>query len=141
MAAIASATSGMRATSAFTNTMAVIMRSRYPCATTDRLVDRRQRATLVERDQRGAGLLDGVVDREVPRGTPDGAGPLALHVHQADTGLLQPAQDLLGLLGAGGGCRAGPTDHRVGGLTQLGDPHPGVGVGRDHPRRGQPPVT
>ena len=117
MAAIASATSGMRATSAFANTMAVIievkisLRDHRPVGRT--VVQRAE--PFVEQDQRGAGLLDGVVHREVPRGTPDGAGPLALHVHSRTPRSLQPAQDPLGLLGAGGRRTGRPTDHRSGG--------------------------
>src|SRR5687767_5211348 len=94
-AAIASATSGMRATSALTKTMAVIMGDTLA----GRLVDRSEVAALLERHQREAGPVDRVVQREVPGGTGHGAGPLAVDLHQADARGLQPAQDLLGLLG------------------------------------------
>src|SRR4051794_31505082 len=136
MAAISSATSGIRATSAFTNTMAVIMSPTLA----DRLVHRPDRTTLVEGHQRRPGLLDRVMDLEVLLGASEGTAPLALHVHQADAVGLQPAQDLLRLLGRGrrGGARAG--DHGVGTRPQAQDPVPGVCSRRDHPGCGQPTV-
>src|SRR3954464_10017020 len=68
MAAISSATSGIRATSAFTNTMAVIMSPTLA----DRLVHGPDRTTLVEGHQRRPGLLDRVMDLEVLLGASEG---------------------------------------------------------------------
>src|SRR5690242_14002888 len=100
---MASATSGMRATSALTNTMAVITSRTL----SRRLVHRRELAALGERHQREPGLVDGVVHGEVPGRPRDRAGPLPFDVDETDAGGLQPAQHLLGLLGGGGGHRAG----------------------------------
>src|SRR3954464_1825150 len=104
---MASATSGMRATSAFTNTMAVIMGPRYRPRAGSGLVDGRQRASLVEGHQHRAGLLDRVVPGEGAGGAADGAGPLAVDMHEPDAWLLQPPEDLLGLLRARGRGRPG----------------------------------
>src|ERR1700712_2161818 len=103
-----------RATSALTKTMAVIMGSRYP-AVGSGLVHRAELAALVERDQGDARLLHGVVGRQVAGSAPDRAGPLAVDVHQPDPGLLEPPQDLLGLLRRGSGRRSGATDDALGG--------------------------
>ena len=60
---------------------------------------------------------------------------------QAHPGLLEPAQDLLGLLRARGRGRTRTGRHRLGGLAQLGDPDAGVRVRRDHAGCGQPTVA
>src|SRR5215207_8895055 len=98
-AAIASATSGIRATSAFTNTMAVITGPHYRAESlTGGPGDRGEVTPLRERHQRPPGLLDGIVDGQVTARAGDRTAPLALDVDEADTGGLQPAQDRLGLL-------------------------------------------
>src|SRR3954451_13689171 len=110
-AAISSATSGIRATSALTNTIAVIM----AVTLADRLVLGAERPPVLEGHQRLPRLLHRVVHAQVLGGAADRAGPLALDVHQAPPVGLEPAQDLLGLLGRGGRCRAGTRQHRLGG--------------------------
>ena len=70
-------------------------------------------------------------------GAGDGAGPLAVDLDEAHAGGLQPAQDLLGLLGGGGWGRARRRPDRLGGGTQRRDELVGVTTGRDHPGRGQ----
>ena len=88
---------------------------------------RRQRAALVERHQHRARLLDRVVDREVPGGAPHRADPLALDMDQPDPRLLEPAQDLLGLLGARRRGRTRPAlDSMSADIASLRQAHDGV---------------
>ena len=81
----------------------------------DRLVLRTQPTVVLERHQPLPGLLDGVVDAEVLGGTAERTGPLTLDVHEPDPVGLQPAQQLLGLLGAGRRGRARPRYDGLGG--------------------------
>src|SRR3954447_4249219 len=137
-----SATSGMRATSAFTNTMAVIMAfTLADRPSPDRLVHGVQWPLVAERHQAFAGLADGVVDLQVLGPPADGAGPLTVDVHETHPVGLQPAQDPLGLLGRRGRCRSRPAQHGVRPGAELGDPLARVGAGRDYPRGREPAVA
>src|SRR5687768_3158141 len=90
-------------------------------------VHRRKVATVVEGHQRESRLASRIVQREVSRGAGNRAAPLAVDLDQPDAGRLQPAQDLLGLLGGGGRGRAGGGPHGLGRGPQLADELVGVG--------------
>src|SRR4051795_3550589 len=137
-----SATSGMRATSAFTKTMAVIMAfTLADRSSPDRLVHGVQWPPVVEGHQAVAGLADGVVDLQVLGRAADGAGPLTVDVYEAHPVGLQPAQDPLGLLGRRCGCRSRPAQHGVRPGAEVGDPLARVGAGRDDPGCREPAIA
>src|SRR5680860_170585 len=115
-AAISSATSGIRETSAFTKTMAVIMSPRY-----------RRRSSWEVRDR--------VVQVQVLARATDRTGPLPLDVHQTHPVGLEPAKDPFGLLGGGRRCGTWTGAHRLCAATQLAHPLAGMGTRRDHPCR------
>src|SRR3954454_21208654 len=127
----------MRATSAFTNTMAVIMEGTLASGPSGH----GEVAALVERHQVEARLVDGVVEGEVAGRAADRAGPLAVDVDQAHARRLEPAQDLLGLLGGRGRRGTGTAVHRLAAGDQLDDVLVGVGSGWDHPGRREPAVA
>src|SRR5699024_5894515 len=143
-----SATSGIRATSARMNTIAVITpppdRYEKSCEqgrawpSSARLVDGTRQAALVERDDR---VGFGVVRREVTRRAADGALPLTVDVDQSGAVALEPPQDALRLLRRGR--RGGPVagKHRLGTEPQLLDPGTGVGAGGDHARGAEAAVS
>src|SRR3954451_20572622 len=100
MEAIVSATSGMRATSALTNTMAVIMAppgcaaSRQPTwasRSSGRAGQRAGEPGRVERDEGLARRGDRVQQLALRLGTAERAGPHPIDVHQPDAGSLEPA--------------------------------------------------
>src|SRR6478735_3012579 len=112
---MASATSGMRAVSAFTKTMAVITRSPY------RLVDGREGALVIKGHQALARLVDGVVDRQMAARASHRAGPFPVDVDQPDARRFQPPQDHLRLLSRRGRRRAGTRGHGLCAGLQLLD--------------------
>src|SRR3954447_16767284 len=135
--AIAWAASGMRATSVSTRTMAVI--------TAGLLLARGSSRSLV-----ATCAVNGPGGRRGGRlGSEPGPGtggavqrrrPLPVEVDQAHAGLLEPREDLLGLLGVGGGhgCRRRGDVLRRG--PQRGQQGPVVGPPRGHGGSGEPPV-
>src|SRR5690242_16949885 len=122
--AMAWATSGMRSTSALTRTMAVITRPLYR---------RRPGGWLGRRDEPRDGAACHGVGLEGCAGTTRAAHrarPLPVEVDEADPGSLQPAQDLLRLLGNGGRRRPGGGEHHLRAGTGGLDVGHGVGTSR-----------
>ncbi len=133
---MASAASGIRATSALTNTMAVNMDPRYR-----RRLEPGSPAPGAQPGSACGSVLEGsdrVARRTAPalcreaftaswratwRAAPlHRAGPLALEMDQTHPGLLEPSQDLLGLLGGGGRCRPGTVGDGLGARSEQVDP-------------------
>src|SRR5687767_7886318 len=145
MSAMASATSGMRSTAAWTRTMAVITPVRLSGDAADgsrRLVHGAQVALAVEpaAPRRVARAVSSVRPQPDTSGAERRARPRALERHQPGSGPLEPPEDALGLPGGRGRRGAEAGLDRLARAQQRREDLPRVGAPRRHGGADEPPV-